>query len=83
MLDDLNLIVRKIGSRFHLYGVEDETLSRRELSALLVTMQIPVEEIAFMHLAFHEDPQANEAHFGHFGTLLFVTKFYPQTRQSD
>jgi hypothetical protein len=77
---DHSIIVRKIGRKFHIYGSEDLALTRRQLSIVLTQLGIAIEEIAFMHLAFHESPEANEAHFGSFGTFLYATRYYVVTK---
>lgn len=75
-LDDI--VVRKIDKNtFFIKGVEDELMRRDQLTRLLASLKIPLEEIGLMYLALYEKPDHNEVHFralkGHF---LYTSKYY-------
>ncbi len=75
-IDAEDIIIRRKGRKYYLKGMEDLELSSRELSILLGTLQIGIEEIALMRLDFKENPDNNEAHFGINGLFLFTQRYY-------
>lgn len=79
-VDDLGIVVRR-GPEPHLWhirGVPDEPLTRRELIILLVQNGITPEEIGLMLTEFQLNPDANEACFGILGQFLFVGNYIMQ-----
>lgn len=59
-------------NKYCLEGVEEESLSPRQLwQVLRQYMGVDAEEVAFMLLAFKENPQAMRAAFGFNGEFLF------------
>lgn len=76
-IQDETIVVRKNeDGRWHLKGVPEESMSSRELYAVLMSLGIGIEDLAFMRGAFQEEPDANEAHFGILGEFLYVTNYY-------
>lgn len=73
-LEDVSLVVRKRGKSYYIRGVEDLSMSRRELTIFLTQNGSKVEEIGLMFTYFMLD-KANEAHFGVLGEFLFATQY--------
>ena len=67
-----DLIIKRKGNHFFISPVEDEALSRRLLNLILYKSGISIEELAFMHEVFKQNPTYTEAHFGVNGYFLFA-----------
>lgn len=64
-------------NQYHIRGIVDLPLTKREMIILLVQNLVTPEEIGIMLTEFQTRPGTNEAHFGIMGEFLFVTTYIP------